>query len=494
MNSQIRRVLVDAAVAVGAGVLLRFAIDLHPLWWLVWIAPAPLLIVAFRFPLRDALGIVIGATLIAASGDFHFFSLVMPWPAAIWPVVETAALWTMLIFAARRVVVRRQAWWTVLVFPALWAAADTLMAALLADGNWGSLAYSQGDQLPVMQIASLFGTPGLVFLLMLVPSALALSIAYGRTLRRGWIAYSLTPVLVVGALVCGDLRLQKPVTGAETSFGIVSIDDPIGLRSSDAYAGNILNEYDQRIAELAREGAQVVVLPEKIAMVNTQSTGKWQRQFGAVARQNHVWLEVGVGVDDGRNPTNWAWLFSPDGTLQRVYEKHHMAPPERQAHYASGTEYAVQTVGGQTYGLAVCKDMHFASFGREYGKRGAAVMLVPAWDFDYLDGWLEARTTIVRGIENGYTIVRAAREGMLTASDPYGRVLAETPSSPMPGNTLLVRIPVAAQVPTLYTRIGNLFGWLCVIASVVFLLIGRAGANSKKAGEVIYSGVGSGLE
>ena len=473
MKPQIRRVLVAAAVAVGAGVLLGFAVSLHPVWWLVWIAPAPLLIVAFRFQLRDALGIVIGAALIAAGGDSHFFSLVMPWPVAVWSVVELAALWTLLIFVARRVVVRYQAWWTVFVFPAFWAATDTLMATLLVDGNWGSLAYSQGDQLPVMQIASLFGTAGLVFLLMLVPSTLAVAIAYGRTLRRGWIAYSLTPVLLVASLVYGYLRLQRPVTGMVTTFGVVSIDDPIGLKASQSYAANILGAYGQRIAELAGQGAQVVVLPEKIVMITIHSTGMWERQFGTLARQNHVWLEVGIGVGDGANPTNWAWLFSPDGRLQRIYQKHHMAPPERRDHYASGTSYSVESVGGQTYGLAVCKDMHFAAFGREYGRREAAVMLVPAWDFAYLDGWLEARTTVARGIENGYAIVRAAREGMLTASDAYGRVLAETPSSGMPGSSLLVRVPVAAKVPTLYARIGNLFGWLCVIAGAGFILMGR---------------------
>ena len=109
-----------------------------------------------------------------------------------------------------------------------------------------------------------------------------------------------------------------------------------------------------------------------------------------------------------------------------------MAPPERREHYASGTDYTVVTIDGQTYGLAICKDMHFAALGRAYGLRHAAVMLVPAWDFAYLDGWLEARTTVLRGIENGYTIVRASREGLLTASDPYGRILAEVPSSDCP--------------------------------------------------------------
>ena len=83
-------------------------------------------------------------------------------------------------------------------------------------------------------------------------------------------------------------------------------------------------------------------------------------------------------------------------------------------------------------------------------------MLVPAWDFAYLDGWLEARTTVFRGVENGYTVVRASREGLLTVSDPYGRILTETPSSELPGRSLLATVTVPGPLPTLYTRIGNL--------------------------------------
>jgi apolipoprotein N-acyltransferase len=422
---------------------------------------------------------VLSAAVIGTSCNYHYFRLVMPLPAVIAAIAAQALLWGFLIFATQCVVVRYKAWWTVFAYPVLWVAFDSLAAALLPDGNWGSLAYSQSDRLPILQVTSLFGTAGLLFLVTLVPSAVALAIAYGRSLRRGWIAYAITAILLGSSILYGYLRLREPVRGVETTFGLVSIDDPIGLRASASYTSNILGEYDRRVEELAAQGAEVVVLPEKIAMLTPAKARDWQQHFSGLAGQSRVWLEVGVGIDDGNRPTNWAWLFSPDGALTASYEKHHMAPPERRDHYASGTDYALRPVDGQSYGLAICKDMHFAALGREYGERHAAVMLVPAWDFDYLDGWMEARTTVVRGIENGYTIVRASREGLLTVSDPYGRILAEVPSSEMPGRSLLATTVIRAQVPTLYTRIGNLFGWLSVAAGAVFLAIGRGRARQR---------------
>ncbi len=466
--------LAKLALAVITGVLLRFVFSLHPAAWLVWIVPALPLFLAIRFRPREARWMVTLAVVIGVSVNFHYYRLVMPLLSVLAVIALQSWLWVFLIFASRRLIVRYQSWWTVLVYPVLCVAVDSLAAALLPDGNWGSLAYSQGDCLPILQIASLFGVSGLLFLVTLVPSTLAAAVAYGRKPRRGWLAYALTALLLAASLIYGYARLRQPVTGAPTTFGMVSIDNPIGPRASKVYASNIRSGYDSLVQSLAAQGAQIVVLPEKIAVLPPDKVPEWQQHFSALARQNRVWLEVGIGIDDGRSPTNWAWLFTPQGSLASSYEKHHMAPPERRQHYISGDDYNVYPINGQTYGLAICKDMHFAAFGREYGLRHAAVMLVPAWDFAYLDGWLEARTTVFRGVENGYTIVRASREGLLTLSDPYGRVLAEAPSSELPGRSLLAKVTVSGPLQTLYTRIGNLIGWICVAAAAVFLALGRA--------------------
>lgn len=100
-------------------------------------------------------------------------------------------------------------------------------------------------------------------------------------------------------------------------------------------------------------------------------------------------------------------------------------------------------------------------------------MLVPAWNPTFEDAWMEGRNTLMRGVENGYAVVRVAREGFMTVSDAYGRILDEKESQPLPGSVLLAKVTVADRVPTLYTKIGDLFGWLCVAASAVLLALGR---------------------
>jgi apolipoprotein N-acyltransferase len=360
---------------------------------------------------------------------------------------------------------------------------DTFLAALLPDGNWGSLAYTQTPFLPIMQTASLFGTAGVVFLVCLVPSTLAVAIVFGRRLRRAGLLYGATLALVGGAVAFGAVRLRQPIQGRPTTFGLVAIDDAIGPRASASYMKSIWDAYDRQIEVLGKQGAEIIVLPEKIGLVSPEVAQQWQRHLSALAASHNVWIEAGAAVFGAGSQANVSWLFVGDGSLAATYQKHHLAPPERHAlpPTIAGTTYTVQAMAGRTYGLAICKDMHFASLGRVYGLRGVSTMLVPAWDFG-LDGWLEARTTSVRGVENGYGIVRCAREGLMTVSDAYGRVVAEAPSGPLPGKSLLVTTNVAAQLPVLYTQVGNLFGWICVAAAAGFLVFGR-GAGQGNARE-----------
>lgn len=190
-----------------------------------------------------------------------------------------------------------------------------------------------------------------------------------------------------------------------------------------------------------------------------------------MAARLHVWLMAGAGVDDGRQQQNLAWLFDPSGRLVQAYQKQRLAPGE--GAFMPGTRAEVERIGPVLAGLAICKDMHFAAIARDYGRIGAHVVLVPSWDFGE-DAVYAARLSALRGVENGFAMVRVAREGMLTVTDAFGRVVAEVHSAPMPGATLLADLPAPRAGTTLYPWCGDVFGWLCVACGLVVLLTSRA--------------------
>ena len=240
-----------------------------------------------------------------------------------------------------------------------------------------------------------------------------------------------------------------------------------------AVSRDVWTQYEAQVQELAGSGAKVVLLPEKIDVLAPADAELRKKRLAELARKHHVWLVAGLGVDDGKQRRNEAWWFSPDGRLVTNYLKHFMAPPERE--FVAGDEFPVNDIAGVRYGVAICKDMHFASLGRGFGQRSARVMLIPAWDFD-ADAWMAANMTKLRGIENGYVVVRSSRQGLLSISDGFGRMLAVERSARLPGTTLFATVSVPEQQETFYTRSGDLLGWACVIAAVLMtaLAIRRA--------------------
>jgi apolipoprotein N-acyltransferase len=375
-------------------------------------------------------------------------------------------------------VVRRfDAGWTVLAYPVIAVAADTLLAHFTPDGNWGSLAYTQADVLPIAQLASVFGVSGVLFVLMLVNSALALAVYRGLRMPGALPAYAAAAAILAATAVAGWWRLQTPVTGTPVNFGIVSIDDFLREPDSDP-AREVWRRYDAQVTALAAGGARMILLPEKIVVMSAADAEARKSHFAKLAAANHVWLVAGMGVDNGKERRNEAWWFAPDGHPATNYLKHFMAPPERE--FVSGSEYPVNAIDGVNYGVAICKDMHFASLGREFGARETAVMLVPAWDF-HDDAWMAANMTILRGVENGYTVVRSSRDGLLSVSDPYGRLIAVAKSSEMPGTSLFASATVGRRVSTIYTRIGDLLGWGC-LAGALAMIIGTGVRKRRIAG------------
>ena len=466
-SSPLRRCLWQIAAALAAGLPLYWVLGPQPLGWLAWWAPLPVLWLALRSSRRDAAWMTFLAAMLGLSSNVAYFRLLMPLPAVLAVILLKALLWLLVVLATRRLVLRYRSGWTVLAYPVLWVAIDTLMAALLPDGNWGSLAYSQADNVAILQLAALAGVPGLLFLLCLLPSALALLLAGGRAYAP---AAGATALLLVVAWAGGAWRVQgAPESGAPPA-GLVAIDDFIGPATPPARAQAIWDQYARHVVQLAGQGARLVLLPEKIAVLTPAQADAVGQRFQALARSAGVWITVGIGVHDATGRRNLAWLFSPDGAAPVSYQKHHLAPPERD--FLAASAYAVQPVAGQAMGLAICKDMHFAPLGQAYGAAGAQTMLVPAWDFQF-DAWMGARMTVVRGVENGYGVLRAAREGVLTVSDAYGRVLAERASSSMPGSTLLAPLPAHPSVSTWAGWLGPLFGWLCVALGVILLCLGR---------------------
>jgi apolipoprotein N-acyltransferase len=309
----------------------------------------------------------------------------------------------------------------------------------------------------VIQVAELAGTPRIVFVVTLFASLVAVEIDR----RRGgapsaWVV----PLLVLAvALGYGALRLAIRDAAATVTVGLAALD----VRPEDTGGHELWAAYGRAIDQLAERGARIIVLPEKIVAVDVAAAPALQRRLGALAEYYGVTLVAGVAVvGDGRRE-NRAWLFGPAGGLAADYSKQHLIPG-LEAAFTPGRVDAVQVVNAEILGVAICKDLDFPALGQRYGVKDARLMLVPAWDFRR-DDWQHARMAILRGVESGFTVVRAARDGLLTISDRHGRVLTQATSAQ--GRMTLALGPAPRGAPTLYVELGDVFGWVCVVLALI---------------------------
>ena len=113
-----------------------------------------------------------------------------------------------------------------------------------------------------------------------------------------------------------------------------------------------------------------------------------------------------------------------------------------------------------------------AIVGRGLGIGGAGLVVAPAWDFGQ-GAWLHGRMAMLRAVEGGFTLVRSTRNGTMTVSDRYGRVLAESASGPT-APLLMTQASVSRNEPTIYSRAGDVFGWACVGVVLLFIVSGRS--------------------
>ena len=391
---------------------------------------------------------------------WHFYreTLGVPLPIVLLATALPAVAFSGCTLLARALVARSRPLLATLALPAAWTAFEHVLARLSPHGTFGSLAYTQLDFLPIVQLAAVCGCAGISFLLLLVPSALAVvTLPAAAAARRRIIL--LVAMLALVALGYGTWRLRSDAAGRTSlRVGLVAADRPEQPLLVSTPAGqDLMRRYGEAVDALRAAGADAIVLPETVFQAEAaEADAVLARLAGPQAARSAA---VVVGVDRlGQAEENAALALFPGAAGPTPYVKRHLLlPPE--GRYRAGAGLTLVPVGSVHAGVAICKDLDFPPLARDYARRGAALLLVPAWDFG-VDGWLHSRMAVLRGVEGGFAVARAARGGRLTLSDDRGRLRADSGSATAPVTSVLAAVSVSPP-GTVYSALGDWFSWLC---------------------------------
>lgn len=184
--------------------------------------------------------------------------------------------------------------WAVLAIPLMWAAIDALLIYLSPHGSAGSIAYSQMNFLPLIQIASLGGVPAITFVVLLAGSCLGLLLArlLDAPVRGLTAAGALTTLFVCATLMFGVWRLAGTPHTAGVRVTMIATDS---VRHQPGDWSAFWKSYGSAIDRAATSGT-IVVLPETVVRLHVADAEEVGKMLGAFTRVRHATIVVGVLV------------------------------------------------------------------------------------------------------------------------------------------------------------------------------------------------------
>jgi apolipoprotein N-acyltransferase len=439
-------------------------------WYLFWLAPVPILIISFSSTAKTTFGVAFIAYLI---GRLSWFSYLVSVATLIPAIIFTIALpliFALIIILSRTSIRKIDSWYTVFVFPVFFTSFEALLINFSPDGTAASIAYSQSNFLQLIQIVSLTGILGITFIITLIPSVLAVGWKYRNDKRKLFPLLLISFSLLIFVFSYGFWRIKNDSNKNTIAAGLVVLEEKTHSIDEVDFQVEVqhIKDYAQKISDLAQKGAKIVVLPERAINVNRDIDSITTNILINTAKQNDVSIVVGYTNLKSKKDRNSSLVIDKTGNLLINYNKVHLVKV-LEDRFTPGNQMGLFIIDNFQAGTAICKDLDFPKFIKNYGESNTALLCVPAWDF-IVDDWLHSRMAILRGVENGFSIIRTARQGRLTISDSYGKVVTEANCSNGQETSLLGQVSLT-RTKTFYTQYGEWFGLIIISASILFIFL-----------------------
>jgi apolipoprotein N-acyltransferase len=398
-------------------------------------------------------------------------------------------LYTALFGWIARVLRRRLGISVFVTAPVAWSAAEWLKSSGELGCPWGNLGTALAAQPAWTQLAAVAGAPGLSLWIVGVNALLAAAIAAWRDRRL--VDAGLRLALGVGLLALpplwGASRLRAADARAEANGGDLSIGR-VALLQPDIGSDEKWNPAQQESVVTTLYGLtsaaaadslrpDLIVWPETALPFYVRLEPVKLHRLLATARTTKI--PILAGYPDARLSSsgdvttyNAAGLVLPTGKIREQYEKIHLVPfGERipfqglfpfvgsfdlgQAEWTPGSSRVIFTGAGAPFGVLVCFESIFADHARGYRREGAQYLVNITNDewFGRSAGPVQhAELAVLRSVELGVSLVRAANTGISMIVDPYGRVVAST--GLFEERILAGEIPAPLE-PTRFSRWGD---------------------------------------
>jgi apolipoprotein N-acyltransferase len=302
---------------------------------------------------------------------------------------------------------------------------------------WNLLGYLTYDLPYLSQVASIFGSYGVSFFVVLIIALL--------TTRQTWL-WGVAVCTAVCSYGYFSLHAQSDVVAPAESVHVLAVQPSISQNDKIDRT-----KHDQNLSKhialsefgKAHHGKTLVVWPE--AAVDTSLAGREdiQRYIGSLIQSEELYLLTGTDrVDSNGRIYNGAVMLGKDGEVPQTYDKRHLLPfgefiPEflldlglrkvtpGALNFSRGTSSRTLSIDGlEKFNLVICYEIVFP--GEVVDDRGSKWILNitnDAWFGDSDGPSQHMRSVCFRAIEEGRAVVRVANNGISCVIDCNGRVV-----------------------------------------------------------------------
>jgi len=384
--------------------------------------------------------------------------------------------------------------------PAAWVAMEYLRGILIGGFPWIPLGNTMVTFLPIAQLASVIGVHGLSLFVGLLNAGFTIAaISNGR---RRIIGAGTAIGLVLLVSIWGGWRLSSNTLtqGPPIKVGLIQGNIAQTDKWNPARAGMIVDRYLQLSQQAVQNGAQFLLWPESSTPFYFEDDLGGGLVRGMVRTLGVPLLLGSDEMEPGDPPRNFnsAFMLDPAGATAAVYRKIHLVPfgeyvpfqhllffvgplVEAVSAFSAGTSVTMLPVEGHMVSTAICYEVTYPSLQREAVRQGSEMLTTitnDAWYGNSSAAYQHFEMAVMRAIEQGRYLVRAANTGISGIVDPYGRVLIRT--------SLFETVAVVGearfvQVKTVYATIGDLAAQLSAAVVIVALAFALLEGRKKHA-------------
>jgi apolipoprotein N-acyltransferase len=465
------------------GTLVLFFWRMPLAWWL-----APVFFVRFmrtQNVRRGFLLIWVSGFLTSLSPMYTIVNVLIPTPLPVFLIIT--AVFALINIAVpylvdRSLAPRLKGFAATLVFPLMMTIVQYIGAKANPLGSIGGHAYFQYSNLAFIQLLSITGMWGIIFLVNWLGPIVSYAWERGFTwteIHRNVLIYA---VIMLVVLIYGGLRLAYAPQAASTVrvHGITAVDMRSDMLPKLHQAQEVDRETYRQLAtenqeiyleatlREAQAGAQIIHWPEMAVNVPKEDEADFLARARQIAMDEGVYLVMAyfTNFEDGSPWENKLIIIDPTGETVLDHDKYAMVALEGTAG-GDGILRTVDTPFGTLSGI-ICNDTNHEEVVAQAGKNGTDILFAPSMDYKAIDP-IHSHMAMYRAIENGVTLVRQADNGLSIVVDPYGRVSATMNHWNTTDRVMVALVPIQSTL-TLYPYIGDLFAWLAIAGFIVLII------------------------